>query len=115
MISFIMFFGSQALKTLDYSPLVFQMMGNRGIGKSLFMAILDQLTAGVVEVSFSKSNAQFNEEQESALFLNEDEGLVTTKLVNSIKKLSGKAKVLIEGKGKNTIYDEKCGHLRVYY
>lgn len=96
---FIMFLAHK-LKTLDYSPLVFQMMGNRGIGKSLFMAILDQLTAGVVEVSFSKSNAQFNEEQESALFLNEDEGLVTTKLVNSIKKLSGKAKVLIEGKGK---------------
>jgi len=96
---FIMFL-SHKLKTLEYSPIVFQLMGNRGIGKSLFMTILDQLTEGVVEVSFSKSNAQFNEEQESALFLNEDEGLITGKLVNSIKKMSGKSKILIEGKGK---------------
>ena len=93
-------FLAHKLKTLDYSPLVFQLMGNRGIGKSLLVSVLDMLTNGVVEVSFSKSNAQFNEEQENALFLNEDEGLITGKLVNSIKKMSGKSKILIEGKGK---------------
>lgn len=93
-------FLAHKLKTLDYSPIVFQMMGNRGIGKSLLMSVLHQLTQGVVEVSFSKSNNQFNEEQENALFLNEDEGVITSKLVNQIKKMSGKAQVLIEGKGK---------------
>ena len=102
-------FISHKLRTLDYSPLAFQLMGNRGVGKSLLLSILDHLTNAVMEVSFSKSNAQFNEEIEDSMFLNEDEGIVTHKLVNQIKKVSGKPKLLIEGKSKTPYLSRNIG------
>lgn len=92
-------FLSRKLKTLDYTPLVFQLMGNRGVGKGLLMLVLEQLTEATTQVSFGASNAQFNAHTEGKMFLNEDEGLVSQRLVNMAKKLSGSKTILIEKKG----------------
>lgn len=81
-------FLSYKLKKLEYSPLVFQLMGKRGIGKSLLMQIFDNLTGLFMPVSFSKKT-EFNGDMAGQMFLNEDEGLVTQQLVNTAKTLSG--------------------------
>ena len=93
---FILFL-SHKLKTLDYSPIVFQMMGNRGIGKSLLMQILRYLTNSLVMVKLSSKN-NFNSEQEGAIFLNEDENKVSQFLIDTLKELSGNTYRRIEGK-----------------
>jgi len=81
-------FLSYKLKKLEYSPLVFQLMGKRGIGKSLLMQIFNDLTGLFMPVSFSKKT-EFNGDMAGQIFLNEDEGLVTQQLVNTAKTLSG--------------------------
>jgi len=81
-------FLSFKLKKLEYSPLVFQLMGNRGTGKSLLMQIFNDLTGLFMPVSFSKKT-EFNGDMAGQIFLNEDEGLVTQQLVNTAKTLSG--------------------------
>jgi len=81
-------FLSYKLKKLEYSPLVFQLMGKRGIGKSLLMQIFNDLTGLFMPVSFSKKT-EFNGDMSGQIFLNEDEGLVTQQLVNTAKTLSG--------------------------
>lgn len=81
-------FLSYKLKKLDYSPLVFQLMGNRGVGKSLLMQIFENLTGLFMPVSFSK-RTEFNGDMAGKIFLNEDEGLVTQHLINTAKTLSG--------------------------
>lgn len=102
-------FLSHKLKTLEYSPLVFQLMGNRGVGKGLLMAILEYLTQATTQVSFSASNAQFNAHTEGKMFLNEDEGLVTQKLVNMAKKISGSKITMIEKKGVDAMPQRNIG------
>lgn len=81
-------FLSAKLKKLDYSPLVFQLMGNRGIGKSLLMQIFDMITDLYMPVNFNVKT-EFNGALAGKIFLNEDEGLVTQQLVNTAKTLSG--------------------------
>lgn len=97
-------FLAHKLKTLDYSPLVFQLMGNRGIGKSLLMQVLNLLTDSVVEVTIASKNNNFNKDQEGAMFLNEDENKVSQYLIDEIKRLSGKQYRRIEGKGDNATF-----------
>lgn len=81
-------FLAHKLKTLEYSPLVFQLMGNRGVGKSLLMLIFNELTELFMPISFSKKT-EFNGDIAGQIFLNEDEGLVTQQLINTAKTLSG--------------------------
>lgn len=102
-------FLSHKLKTLEYSPLVFQLMGNRGVGKGLLMAILEHLTQATTQVSFSASNSQFNAHTEGKMFLNEDEGLVTQRLVNMAKKISGSKTTMIEKKGVDAMPQRNIG------
>ena len=92
-------FLAHKLKTLDHSPIVFQLMGVRGTGKSTLIDMLRMLTDAAVEVSFSASNAQFNGHTEGMMFLVEEEGLVTKQLINKVKSLSGSSTVNIEKKG----------------
>ena len=81
-------FLAHKLKKLEYSPLVFQLMGKRGIGKSMLMQIFEMLTGLFMPVNFS-IKTEFNGDIAGQIFLNEDEGLVTQQLVNTAKTLSG--------------------------
>jgi hypothetical protein len=102
-------FIAHKLRTLDYSPIVFQLMGNRGTGKGLFMSLLNIITASTARTKLNASNSQFNADTASKMFLNEDEGFVTHNLVNSLKELSGNKEVRVEGKGKDAIMVRNIG------
>lgn len=102
-------FISYKLKTLAYSPLVFQMMGNRGTGKGTFITLLNIITNSTTRTKLNASNAQFNSDTAGKMFLNEDEGFVTHNLVNILKELSGNATTRIEGKGKEAIMVKNIG------
>ena len=92
-------FLAHKLKTLDYSPIVFQIMGNRGVGKGLFMMLLDIITDSTTAMKIGTSNAQFNADTAGRMFVNEDEGIVTAQVINTLKELSGGVRTRIEAKG----------------
>lgn len=92
-------FISHKLKTLDYSPIVFQIMGNRGVGKGLLMQILELVTNATARMKLTASNNQFNADTANKMFVNEDEGIVTAQVINTLKELSGNQQSRIEGKG----------------
>jgi len=102
-------FIAHKLKTLEYSPIVFQLMGNRGTGKGTFMALLNIVTGLVVRTKLNASNSQFNSDLAGKLFLNEDEGFVTSQLVNTLKEYSGNKEVRIEAKGKDAMMIRNIG------
>ena len=102
-------FIAHKLKTLEYSPIVFQLMGNRGTGKGTFMALLNIITGLLVRTRLNASNSQFNSDMAGKLFLNEDEGFVTSNLVNLLKEYSGNKEVRIEGKGKDAMMLRNIG------
>lgn len=87
-------FLAHKLKTLSYTPLVFQLMGKRGIGKSLLMQVFDMLTNLFMPVSFT-TKSEFNGDIAGQIFLNEDEGVVTPSLINIVKSISGSSIVAI--------------------
>lgn len=91
------------LKTLQYSPIVFQFMGNRGTGKGTLMDLLNIITASTARVKLNTSNSQFNADTAGKMFVNEDEGTVTAQLVNALKELSGNKLTRIEAKGKDAM------------
>ena len=92
-------FLAHKLKTLDYSPIVFQIMGNRGVGKGLLMQLLELVTNATARMKLTASNNQFNADTAGKMFVNEDEGIVTAQVINSMKELSGNQRSRIEGKG----------------
>lgn len=96
-------FISYKLKTLQYSPIVLQFMGNRGTGKGTFIDLLNIITASTSRVKLNTSNSQFNADTAGKMFVNEDEGTVTAQLVNALKELSGNKLTRIEAKGKDAI------------
>lgn len=102
-------FIAHKLKTLDYSPIVFQLMGNRGTGKGSFMQLLNIITNSTARTKLNANNAQFNADTAGKMFLNEDEGFVTSNLVNSLKELSGNKEIRVEGKGKDAIMVRNIG------
>lgn len=102
-------FIAHKLKTLEYSPLVFQLMGNRGTGKGTFIVLLNIITSLTMRTKLNASNSQFNSDMAGKLFLNEDEGFVTSNLVNLLKEYSGNKEVRIEGKGKDAIMLRNIG------
>lgn len=102
-------FIAHKLKTLDYSPIVFQLMGNRGTGKGSLMTLLNIITNSTARTKLNANNSQFNADTASKMFLNEDEGFVTSNLVNSLKELSGNKEIRIEGKGKDAIMVRNIG------
>jgi len=92
-------FLSHKFKTMEQSPIVFHFMGDKGTGKSNVVNILHYFTEAVIPFDFNKSNAQFNKETETAIFLNGDEQPVTNKLREDVKNLSGRGERTIEDKG----------------
>lgn len=102
-------FIAHKLKTLEYSPIVFQLMGNRGTGKGSFMQLLNIITNSTTRTKLNANNAQFNADTAGKMFLNEDEGFVTANLVNSLKELSGNKEIRVEGKGKDAIMVRNIG------
>ena len=94
-------FIAHKLKTLEYSPIVFQLMGNRGTGKGTLMNLLHTITNATAKSNFNASNDQFNKNFDGAMFINEDEGVITNKLIEAIKKASGNKTIDIEGKAKD--------------
>lgn len=102
-------FIAHKLKTLDYSPIVFQLMGNRGTGKGSFMTLLSIITNSTARTKLNANNAQFNADTADKMFLNEDEGFITSNLVNSLKELSGNKEIRVEGKGKDAIMVRNIG------
>lgn len=97
------------LKTLEYSPLIFQLMGNRGTGKGTFIHLLELVTALTTRTRLNASNSQFNSDTAGKIFLNEDEGAITSNLVNSLKELSGNKTIRIEAKGKDAAMMRNIG------
>jgi hypothetical protein len=102
-------FLSYKLKTLEHSPIVFQLMGNRGTGKGTFITLLNIITNLTVRTKLNASNSQFNSDMAGKLFLNEDEGFVTSNLVNLLKEYSGNKETRIEAKGKEAIMLRNIG------
>lgn len=94
-------FLSYKFKTLEYSPVVFQLMGRRGSGKNRLLDIFQQLTKLKGQVKFN-IKTEFNGELADKLFLVEEEGLVTQHLVNAVKELSGSSEVTVR-----KLYQEK--------
>jgi hypothetical protein len=84
-------------------------MGNRGTGKGSFMQLLNIITSSTARTKLNANNAQFNADTAGKMFLNEDEGFVTSNLVNSLKELSGNKEIRVEGKGKDAIMVRNIG------
>jgi hypothetical protein len=101
MISYFEQFVSYKLKTLEYSPIVFQILGNRGTGKGTLMTLLQYITNATAKSNFNASNDQFNKNFDGAMFINEDDTIITNKLIEALKRSSGSKTIDIEGKTKD--------------
>lgn len=89
-------------KTLDYSPIVFQILGARGIGKdTLIDMILGPISGGAGEINMGASNAQFNADYSDKMIVKIPELIVNPTRVNQIKSMVGSKWVRQEGKGKD--------------
>lgn len=103
-INFLQFI-SHKLKTLDYSPLVFQFLGRKGSGKdTLIDVILGSLFGGVGERPIKASNSQFNEDYATKAIVKIDEARATETLREELKKLSGAVITRVEPKRQTAYY-----------
>jgi len=109
-ISKLLLFLSKKLTTLDYSPIVIQLIGSYGTGKSIFTELLNYMTDSVKEVVFESN---FNAEYKNSLFLYEDEGTMSPKIINRIKQLSGNSVMRVEAKGVNATYERNLSTIIV--
>jgi len=103
-INFLQFIAHK-LKTLDYSPLVFQFLGRKGSGKdTLIDVILGSLFGGVGERPIKASNSQFNEDYATKAIVKIDEARATDTLREELKKLSGAVITRVEPKRQTAYY-----------
>ena len=63
------------------------------------MQLLELVTNATARMKLTASNNQFNADTAGKMFVNEDEGIVTAQVINSMKELSGNQRSRIEGKG----------------
>lgn len=88
-------------KTLDYSPLVFQLLGSRGIGKDTWIdMILGPISGGAGEINMGANNSQFNADYSDKMVVKIPELVVSPARVNQIKSMVGSKWVRQEDKGK---------------
>jgi hypothetical protein len=95
-------FLSHKYKTFDYSPLVFHLLGARGIGKDTLIDYVLNAIDMTAEANFNASNSNFNASMEKASFLKHSEQEVTVRTLETIKKFSGSDRLLVERKGKDS-------------
>lgn len=82
-----LFFLSQKLKKLLYSPLIFQLNGIGGAGKGVLVNILGQLTGG--SFAMDLDDDKFNAQSENMLWAQQSEIPVTEQNLEKLKALSG--------------------------
>ena len=106
LINFLQFI-SHKLKTLDYSPIVFQFLGKKGTGKdTLIDLVLGPMFGGVGERLSKASNNQFNEDYATKSIVKIDEAKATETLREELKKLSGATITRVEPKRQTAYYIE---------
>lgn len=82
-----LFFLSQKLKKLLYSPLIFQLNGIGGAGKGVLVNILGQLTGG--SFAMDLDDDKFNAQSENMLWAQQSEIPVTEQNLEKLKAISG--------------------------
>jgi len=98
-------FISHKLKTMEYSPLVFHLMGQQGTGKdALLDGVLGIITQQIGIADFTSSNSQFNSDWVGCMFVKLPEIVITPKVLNDIKQVSGSVTIKEQGKGANASY-----------
>jgi len=103
MIDNFLFFLSQKMKKMIYSPLIFQLNGVGGIGKGVFVDILAALSGGKFKFNLAKSNKQFNELSLNKMWGQQSEIPVTEENKEELKAVSGDKEKEIEAKGISSI------------
>lgn len=98
-------FLSHKFKTFDYSPLVFQMLGIKGIGKNTFVESVLGAIDKIAKSNINSSNNQFNSEFAESAFIFHDEDIISKTTMNFIKKVSGGQTMRIEAKAVNATSD----------
>lgn len=93
-------FWAHKFKTLEYSPIVPQLIGARGIGKDTIIdMILSPIAGGAGEIKMGASNSQFNADYTSMMLTKIPEIIVNPARTNEIKTLSGSKFARQEDKG----------------
>jgi len=103
MISNFLFFLSQKMKKMIYSPLIFQLNGKGGVGKGVFVDTLANLTGGKFKFNLAKSNKQFNSLSANIMWGQQSEIPVNEENKEELKSISGDRETVIEAKGVDEI------------
>lgn len=98
-----LFFLSQKMKKMIYSPLIFQLNGKGGVGKGVFVDTLSNLTGGKFKFNLAKSNKHFNSLSANIMWGQQSEIPVNEENKEELKAISGDRETVLEAKGVDEI------------